>query len=191
MNTCDKQGVSRVKRTKKKLFFSLSIHHTRIELYFLFSIFLYKFQIHKHLTSYIFAPHLKNEYLRLFFSIFLFTAFAIRPAIEISQVLYYQLHIDSIIEKYCVNKERPQLNCNGKCYLMTQMKMSKTTDNNNTKASILIAETFLPLFFEETTLNIENIPNFQITLLSNWKPIHLHCKAVSKVIDHPPEIYIS
>lgn len=115
----------------------------------------------------------------------------LRPTIEISSILYYQLNIDSIIEKYCINKERPKLNCNGKCYLMTQMKMSTMADNNNSEASIPILEAFLPLFFEDNTLSIESVPNFQFLLQKNWKPISWHLKDVSKVIDHPPDIYFS
>ncbi|WP_298549044.1 hypothetical protein [uncultured Aquimarina sp.] len=130
--------------------------------------------------------------MRVFFSILLFTAFAIRPAIEISNVLYYQLNIDTIIEKYCVNKERPKLNCNGKCYLMTQMKMSKTTsETNKTNSLTVIVEAFIPLFFEDNTVHIDNNLNFSTNRKSNWKPKHLRIENVSKNIDHPPEIYFS
>ncbi|WP_299443296.1 hypothetical protein [uncultured Aquimarina sp.] len=130
--------------------------------------------------------------MRLFFSILIFTAFAIKPAIEISNVLYYQLNIDTIIEKYCVNKERPKLNCNGKCYLMTQMKMSKTTSDTNKKDSLtIIAEAFIPLFFEDNTIRIKNNHNFSKEYQLNWKPVHLLIENVSKNIDHPPEIYFS
>lgn len=136
--------------------------------------------------------NLKTPELRVFFSILIFTAFAIRPAIEISNVLYYQLNINDIIEKYCVNKERPKLNCNGKCYLMTQMKKSKTTsDTNNTNSFTIIIEAFIPLFFEDNTLQIKNIPNFYTEHQPNWKLIQLYKENVSKNIDHPPEIYFS
>jgi len=63
--------------------------------------------------------------MRIIFSILLFSIIIVRPAIEVSTVLYYQLNIDYIVEKYCVNKERPKLNCNGKCYLMSQIKTNK------------------------------------------------------------------
>ncbi len=133
----------------------------------------------------------EDRIVRLFFSILIFTAFAIKPVIEISNVLYYQLNIDTIIEKYCVNKERPKLNCNGKCYLMTQMKMSKTTSDTPTNALTIIVEAFLPLFFEDNTLQIKNILNFQTEHITNWKPVYSYQKNISKNIDHPPEIYFS
>ncbi|WP_299190077.1 hypothetical protein [uncultured Aquimarina sp.] len=129
--------------------------------------------------------------MRVFFSILIFTAFALRPAIEISNVLYYQLNIDTIIEKYCVNKERPKLNCNGKCYLMTQMKMSKTTSDTKNNSLTVIVEAFIPLFFEDTTIRIKNISQFYFKNTSNWKPISVHTKNVSNNIDRPPEVSFS
>ncbi|MHA7060159.1 hypothetical protein ACWGOQ_0023230 [Aquimarina sp. M1] len=129
--------------------------------------------------------------MRLFFSIVIFTAFAIRPVIEISNILYYQMNIDTIIEKYCVNKERPKLNCNGKCYLMTQMKTSKTASDTNTNSLTIIVEAFIPLFFVDTTIHIDNNYIFFVPHQQNWKPNHLLKKSISKNIDHPPEIYSS
>ncbi|MBW1295683.1 hypothetical protein [Aquimarina litoralis] len=69
--------------------------------------------------------------------------------------------------------------------------MSTIADNQNSEASIPILEAFIPLFFEDNTLNIENILTFHITLQKNWKTSNLSTKDVSKVIDHPPEIYLS
>ncbi|AXT54722.1 hypothetical protein SAMN04487910_4686 [Aquimarina amphilecti] len=129
--------------------------------------------------------------MRVFFSILIFIAFALRPAIEISNVLYYQLNIDTIVEKYCVNKERPKLNCNGKCYLMTQMKMSKTTSDTQNSSLTVIVEAFIPLFFEDNIIQIKNISQFYFEDNSNWKPIHLHTKNVSNNIDRPPEVSFS
>jgi hypothetical protein len=74
---------------------------------------------------------------------------------EISTVLYYQLNIDIIVEKYCVNKERPLLNCNGKCYLMSQMK-AKTQSSKENSDTTIITEAFIPLFFQENTIQIKN-----------------------------------
>ncbi len=123
--------------------------------------------------------------MRIIFSIVLFTTFAIRPVMELSTVLYYQLNIDTIVEKYCVNKERPRLNCNGKCYLMSQMKAKKqpSTENSDT---IIITEAFIPLFFQENNFRLKDIfTTFDIT--HNWKSYHLQPLEISKEIDHPPK----
>ena len=63
----------------------------------------------------------------------------------VGNVLYYQLNIDYIIETYCVNKEKPELQCNGKCHLAKQLSATKTTDKNG-KAILNLFESFFPVF---------------------------------------------
>ncbi|WP_344928836.1 hypothetical protein [Aquimarina addita] len=131
--------------------------------------------------------------MRLFFSIIIFTAFALRPAIQVSTVLYYQLNVDTIIEKYCVNKERPQLNCNGKCYLMNQLKVTNnsSSDTDTTDNFAIIAEAFIPVFFQHTIVIINNSDPTLFRLKQHWKPDYLLLQAISKEIEYPPENYFS
>jgi hypothetical protein len=71
----------------------------------------------------------------------------VRPLYNIGYVGYFELNIDSIVENYCVNKEKPELQCNGKCHLATQLGVKSNSSN---KASILgsLFEAFVPVFFE-------------------------------------------
>lgn len=48
----------------------------------------------------------------------------------ISPLIYlnYELRKDYIIQNFCENKERPELNCDGKCYLAKQLKASQQED---------------------------------------------------------------
>lgn len=123
--------------------------------------------------------------MRILFSIVLLTTFAIRPVMEISTVMYYQLNIDYIVDKYCVNKERPRLNCNGKCYLMNQMEVNteSSTENSDT---IIITEAFLPLFFHENNFELKEIYT-NLNSTHNWKSYNLQIFEISKDIDYPPE----
>jgi hypothetical protein len=41
----------------------------------------------------------------------------------------YQLNKGSITEKYCVNKNKPEMKCNGKCHVKTELERSKRQDN--------------------------------------------------------------
>ena len=124
--------------------------------------------------------------MRILFSILLFATFTIRPVMEISTVMYYQLNIDYIIDKYCVNKERPRLNCNGKCYLMSQMK-AKTKPSSENSDIIITTEAFIPLFFQNNTIQIQNTDLFVSEQTQNWTLRYLHLKTITKDIDHPPE----
>ena len=54
-----------------------------------------------------------------------FTFIIVKPAIP---YLDYMIRKDSIIEKFCVNKAKPEMHCNGKCHLEKQIK--KETDDS-------------------------------------------------------------
>lgn len=43
-------------------------------------------------------------------------------------VLNYQLNKTAITARYCVNKARPQLHCNGKCHLAQQLRKAEGSD---------------------------------------------------------------
>ncbi|GAA0880527.1 hypothetical protein GCM10009119_34970 [Algoriphagus jejuensis] len=43
----------------------------------------------------------------------------------------YELNKAYIIENFCVNKDKPMMNCDGKCYLAEQMKEAKEKRDAN------------------------------------------------------------
>lgn len=68
----------------------------------------------------------------------------------VGQVAYYELNIEYITEKFCENKEKPELKCNGKCHLAKELQLISTdtsTDTETPKISLGF-ETFSPLFFQ-------------------------------------------
>ncbi|MDO6598162.1 hypothetical protein Q4512_14660 [Oceanihabitans sp. 2_MG-2023] len=66
----------------------------------------------------------------------------------VSQVLYYQLNIDYIVETYCVNKEKPTLQCNGKCHLAKQLQPTSNTSNSDDAISSLV-EAFTFVYYND------------------------------------------
>ncbi len=75
---------------------------------------------------------------------------------------------------------------------MTQIKKSKTnSDTDTTDSLIIIVEAFIPLFFEDNTIQVKNNYIFSKEHPKNWKPTHLLTENVSRNIDHPPEICFS
>ncbi len=105
---------------------------------------------------------------------------------EISSVMYYQLNITTIIEKYCVNKERPQLHCNGKCYLMSQMKATTSTSSDDAKSGA-ITEAFIPLFFQDSTIQLAYNTSYFIDCKQHWRLKQTSTEDIPKNIDHPPQ----
>lgn len=45
---------------------------------------------------------------------------------KLGLLAHYYLNLRQITEEHCVNKNRPELNCNGSCYLSGQMKETET-----------------------------------------------------------------
>lgn len=60
---------------------------------------------------------------------------------------YYGLNIHEIIEQYCVNKDKPALQCDGKCFLAQQLnKVSDSDENSSEKFLSVIFESFIPVY---------------------------------------------
>lgn len=92
--------------------------------------------------------------MKVFFSILLIATFACQPLVKFSLVTYYGLNLKTIIDNYCVNKNKPELRCNGKCYLSKKIKLSKENIDNKHKTLLNISKLFSPVFFEEKEYKI-------------------------------------
>lgn len=95
--------------------------------------------------------------LKRFFVYILLMVMSFRPAYFIGVVAYYETHINEIVEKYCVNKELPQLKCNGQCHLAKQLKATQNTDSDQ-EAMLDVSFAFYPVFYQ-------NISNTSIAIL--------------------------
>lgn len=76
----------------------------------------------------------------------------IQPYVE------YVVNQDYIIEFLCSNKEKPELQCNGKCYLAKQLEKQEQNKTNSLKVSL---ENY-PIGF----VNIVKIHPFQFSVTS-------------------------
>jgi hypothetical protein len=43
----------------------------------------------------------------------------------------YELNKAYIVENFCINKDKPMMNCDGKCYLSEQLKAQKEKQDAN------------------------------------------------------------
>ncbi|MGJ8592442.1 MAG: hypothetical protein ACSHXF_07835 [Aquaticitalea sp.] len=111
-------------------------------------------------------------------------SFALRPIYYVGQIGYYELNIDTIIQKYCVNKDKPELQCNGKCHLATQLQIVNTSDESQQLTFIL--EAFFPVFvveFQNFDL-INASTQFQIPQMFSYSKSYAHLLELR--IDKPP-----
>ncbi len=121
------------------------------------------------------------------FSFILFFTLSIRPIYNIGYLAYYELNLDYIIEKYCVNKETPVLQCNGKCHLATQLAINtKETPEGNTYSLALLSETFVPVYFQKQIFCL-NFFTKKNTTQNYWKHSKLLISLYQDRLDKPPQ----
>lgn len=75
---------------------------------------------------------------------FLFLVITIANSLKIAGTLgYYALFTEDFIEKYCENKERPELQCDGKCALSKMLAQKKQEEREPLNLDWLKTETLL------------------------------------------------
>lgn len=105
----------------------------------------------------------KPQILKKSIVILFLLVFSLRPVYYLGCLTYYGLNIDLIIERYCVNKDQPQLHCDGKCFLAQQLnEASDTNEDNSSKFLNSIFESFIPVYISPN-------PDIKFNKLSSHK----------------------
>ena len=103
-------------------------------------------------------------------------------------VIDYVVNYDYISKVLCINKERPKLNCNGKCYLMKELAKNSESENpvsNNKK--IASQETVIVFCEEINTFTLTPI-YFQKNKRANSNYSNLYSCKISNAVFHPPTV---
>lgn len=97
----------------------------------------------------------------------------------------YNLNKDYISKNLCINKTKPKLHCNGKCFMMKKMAEDEkqTPANNNSGFKIKTVEIICNEFASLYILPLEPVKN-------NFHPYYSFAKYSSPVasIFHPPAL---
>lgn len=64
-------------------------------------------------------------------------------------IVDYLINKEYIVEHYCVNKDKPEMECDGKCYLVNQLKQASDDHEESSSAVSLINEITNRLFLHE------------------------------------------
>ncbi len=81
----------------------------------------------------------------------------------------YELRKDFIIKNYCINKSRPELHCDGKCYLAKQLEKAEQEDQKQATGNFItkllsfeseIKTNLFADFFLKKTFSVKENPNF-------------------------------
>ena len=98
--------------------------------------------------------------MRLLFAISILFSLCFQCSMQLGIVGWYELNKRSITEQYCVNKNKPQMHCNGKCHLKKQLDNTNSRQDPQTSSSqtewavfVLPSSTELPthIFSRNTT----------------------------------------
>jgi len=120
---------------------------------------------------------------RRLLAILLLLSLCIQCFLQLGIVGWYELNTKSITQKYCVNKSKPQLHCNGKCHLRKQLdkagsKQSKDQENKQTEwVAFILPDVFAPATATALTSIIKHFApqNF-------YSFLHLYS------VFHPPQV---
>ncbi|HKC67364.1 MAG TPA: hypothetical protein VKG26_03990 [Bacteroidia bacterium] len=126
--------------------------------------------------------------LRKSFAIFFLCVYSLVLLKPLFPFIDYAINKEYIAKNLCENRNKPKLNCNGKCHLMKQLKKSSAdvpSDGNTTKGSSNQEENCVHVasLFSFNTELVNSQPNnsyirtFKSTLPSNYL----------KDIFHPPQ----
>ena len=104
-------------------------------------------------------------------SIFLLVVLMLQYFNRVEIFVYYQLNKNFISSTFCENKSKPEMQCNGKCYMKKQLKAA---DENQNKTPFSIKEFQEIIFFcahsEITLPKQNNLPDlcFAIYKIRNY-----------------------
>ena len=106
-------------------------------------------------------------------------------------VLQWKINQAEITEKYCINKDKPMMDCNGKCYLSKQLenlelKEKKEREKYPSPAPLLENTNFSWILSYEAP-SIAIYANEENQNLGYSKPIFWYNR-VHHQIDHPPQV---
>lgn len=69
--------------------------------------------------------------------VFIVSLFTLKSAVLMS---YYTFFTDDFIESFCVNKDQPELNCDGKCFLSKMLNKNDQHEGRQESIAISLAQ---------------------------------------------------
>lgn len=86
-----------------------------------------------------------------FISFTLILALSFQCQVKLGLLTYYSVNIEYIIKELCENKDKPELNCKGKCFLKKKMAQA---DESEKKTNEIFKQVEFPAFIPNTTLTL-------------------------------------
>ena len=87
-----------------------------------------------------------------FISFTLILALSFQCQVKLGLLTYYSVNIEYIIKELCENKDKPELNCKGKCFLKKKMAQA---DESEKKTNEIFKQIEFPAFIPNSTLTLD------------------------------------
>lgn len=120
-----------------------------------------------------------------FLSIVFTTLYLVAMLKPVEPILEYCFNYNYIVEVLCVNKDKPRLNCNGKCYLMKQLQ-KQSNENSPKKAQSIQLENY-PIGFIEIA-EIVQPQQFNFTLKPTYFYFNNYSYLEENIPFQPPQV---
>ena len=109
---------------------------------------------------------------------FLYLLAMLKPVMP---VFDYIINQDYIAEYLCINKDKPMLNCDGKCYLAKMIQAEQDKKKNNLPAINLKD---YPIGFVD--IASYQFKNTETILKENFTYLNLYSNSFNQTVFHPP-----
>lgn len=100
-------------------------------------------------------------------------------------VLNYVINYDYITKELCENKEKPEMECNGKCHLKKELADASESENS-TLPSEKKQNNTIEILFLESIESFQLTSNNELIQKNNFNYTALYAHLESCVIFHPP-----
>ena len=108
--------------------------------------------------------------------------------VMIAPIVYldYEFNKEFIIKNYCVNKNRPQLHCDGKCYLAKKLKAAQERDEEKSLQNF-VEKLLTENFVHHISFEFEIISKAFILEVKNYLYLSIPYPSPNLSIFQPPD----
>lgn len=129
----------------------------------------------------IFVQMKKNPLIAAWFLILVLLFNSIQTGVMLG---YYMIDTGSFVEVFCVNKDTPELKCNGKCEMA---KLTSQNDDADKPGKIdFLNKTVTLYLFEEMIFSLNEL--FSQNQKNNYFYSNHYFFLHKKILDHPPTV---
>ncbi len=82
----------------------------------------------------------------------LLTSITLQLCNRVGIIAWFNLNQDKVVELFCINKNKPELDCKGKCYLAEKLEEAKQTEEGTTVPNSKHKQTTEEVLFLEKAL---------------------------------------